>query len=88
MVSGYPNYGYGDSINKSWGNVTTVKVRNGVTYVVPTTGIARGMSGGPLVDDRYRVVGVASRGADDLKDAAQADPDKFGAIAIKHIDAF
>lgn len=87
MASGYPNYGHGDSINKSWGNVATVKARQGVTYIVPTTGIAKGMSGGPLVDDRYRVVGVASRGADDLKDAAQADPDKFGAIAIKHIDA-
>jgi RNA-directed DNA polymerase len=86
MVSGYPNYGFGDSINKSWGNVATMKVRQQVTYIVPTTGIAKGMSGGPLVDDRYRVLGVASRGANDLKEAAQADPDKFGAIAIKHID--
>jgi hypothetical protein len=88
MVSGYPNYGFGDLINKSWGNVATVKVRQGVTYIVPTTGIAQGMSGGPLVDDRYRVVGIASRGADDLKAATQADPDRFGAIEIGHIDAF
>jgi RNA-directed DNA polymerase len=87
MASGYPNYGSKDSITKSWGSVATVKVRQQVTYIVPTTAIAKGMSGGPLVDNRYRVVGVASRGANDLREAAQADPDKFGAIAIKHIDA-
>jgi RNA-directed DNA polymerase len=86
MVSGYPNYGSSDSITKSWGSVSTLKVRQGVTYIVPTTAIAKGMSGGPLVDDRYRVAGVASRGVNDLKEGAEAEPDKFGAIAIKHID--
>jgi RNA-directed DNA polymerase len=87
LVAGYPNFGFGDGLYTSWGTVTMRKVRHGVKYLVPSVAIAMGNSGGPVLDEQYRVVGVASKGAKSLALAAEQDPDSYGAIFISHVSA-
>jgi len=85
MVAGYPNYGYGDSIYKAWGVMTMTKVRSGVNYIVPDFPIAAGNSGGPIVDEHYRVVGIAVKGVRSLLATAGADPDIYAAVVVRHL---
>ena len=86
LVAGYPNFGIGDGLYKAWGTVSMQKVRHGVRYIVPSVPIAKGNSGGPVLDEQYRVVGVASKGAKSLDEAAEQDPDTYGAIHITHVN--
>jgi len=85
LVAGYPNYGVGDSLYKSWGTVSAERVRNGVTYFIPSVPIAFGNSGGPVVDESYKVIGIAARGVPNLASSADASPDKYGVISIAHL---
>lgn len=70
---------------KQWGTVSMKKVRSAVSYIVPSVIIAKGNSGGPVLDEKYRVVAVASRGAKSLSAAGNTDSDSYGAIYITHI---
>ncbi len=87
MLAGYPNFGYGDTLYKVWGAAAMTKTRSGLTYFVPSFPIAGGNSGGPLLDERYRVVGIAVRGVKSLLAASDANVDAFAAISIKHLRA-
>jgi S1-C subfamily serine protease len=85
LVAGYPNYGDGDPLYKSWGAVTTKKKRHGVLYLIPSAPIAAGNSGGPVIDEQYRVIGIAARGVKNLADASEYADDLFGIISIRHL---
>jgi S1-C subfamily serine protease len=85
LVAGYPNYGEGDPLYKGWGTVTTKKVRHGVLYLIPSAPIAAGNSGGPVVDEQYRVIGIAARGVKNLADASEYVDALFGIISIRHL---
>jgi RNA-directed DNA polymerase len=84
QLVGYPNYGSGDSLFHEWGHFLVNKVRSGVTYRVVSTKIAAGNSGGPILDEHYRVVGIAARGVKNLL----SNPDEFelyAAVSVSHL---
>lgn len=87
LIAGYPNFGNGDPLYKSWGAVTTKRIRHGVLYLIPSAPIAAGNSGGPVIDEHYRVIGIAARGIKNLADASEYTEDMFGVISISHLTA-
>jgi RNA-directed DNA polymerase len=86
MIAGYPNYGFGDSLYKSWGTVTGQRRRHGLKYYLPSVPIAYGNSGGPVVDENLTVVGIAVRGVSSLADSSTTAHDAYGVLSINHID--
>jgi RNA-directed DNA polymerase len=84
QLVGYPNFGPGDSLYRAWGYHSMNKVRSGVTYRVSNVTIASGNSGGPLLDEHYKVVGIAARGVKNLL-SNPTEPDVYAAIAIQHL---
>jgi RNA-directed DNA polymerase len=85
LVAGWPGFAPGHTMYKHWGTVTMSAKRHGVRYIVPSAAIAEGNSGGPVLDQHFRVIGIASRGINEMKDEDTASPDQYGAIVIDEI---
>lgn len=87
LLVGFPDYGPGnDEAFEEWGTISVRQSRFGVRYFVPTIKIGKGNSGGPLLDERYRVVGVAARGAKPKPENEPDEPNEYMAAAIDQID--
>jgi S1-C subfamily serine protease len=65
--------------------MTMTKVRSGVNYIIPDFPIAAGNSGGPILDEHYQVVAIAAKGVRNLSATADAEPDVYAAVAIRHL---
>lgn len=87
LIAGYPNFGTNDGLYRAWGTLSLVKNRQKVRYLVPSVPIVAGNSGGPVLDEQYRVVGIAAKGAKSLSAAAEHEPDGYGAIFVSHLKA-
>jgi len=59
---GYPSFGLGDRLNVRDGSVGSFPVRHGVRLIEVTQKLAKGMSGGPLLDGDYGVAGIIHKG--------------------------
>jgi RNA-directed DNA polymerase len=63
---GFPNYHVGDRVNIQQGQVVQKRVFSLVThFVVGQAIIVKGASGGPVLDENNRVVGIAVKGVGD-----------------------
>lgn len=62
VALGYPGFGPGDGLNVRTGTVTSLPTKHGVRYVEVTQKLAQGMSGGPILDEDQRVVGIVHKG--------------------------
>jgi S1-C subfamily serine protease len=85
LVAGWPGFASGHSMYKHWGVVTMKNRRFGVPHIVPSAAIAAGNSGGPVLNQQFKVVGIASRGIGEMKEQSTASPDIYGAIDINLI---
>jgi len=65
VALGYPSWGYGDRLNVRSGNVTVLLARHAVQLVEVTQQLAKGMSGGPIVNFAGEVVGITHKGGAD-----------------------
>jgi RNA-directed DNA polymerase len=81
MVAGFPNYELRDTLVLNMGAVSGFRTTAaGHRRILLNARVIAGMSGGPVVDARFRVVGMAVTGAE--SDAAADDTEKHGAIPI------
>lgn len=62
MAVGYPGFGPGDKINVRPGQISSLPIKRAVPIIEVTQNLAQGMSGGPIIDDRDRVVGIIHKG--------------------------
>lgn len=62
ILTGWPQYSLGDTIAIKKGSIYQTGVTSAVKQLYLTEDIIAGNSGGPVIDDNYRVVGIAVRG--------------------------
>lgn len=62
LALGFPDYGPGDQLGYRRGHIIGRATKHGVKLIEVSTILSGGISGGPIVNDRYEVVGVAHRG--------------------------
>jgi S1-C subfamily serine protease len=80
---GFPEYYKGDDGIVVRGHVAGRRIRLGQDRILISPAIVGGNSGGPVLDSRNRVIGVAATGADKFEDsAATAD---YGVIPIESL---
>ena len=82
-VIGYPNYSEGKSINIHEGKVTGKSKWFGIDTINIDAKVIYGNSGGPVLNDRNEVVGIAFYGAPDLEEASRQES---GVIPIEIFD--
>jgi len=62
IALGFPDYGAGDQLSKRPGNILGRATKHGVRMIEVSAVLAGGMSGGPIINDRYQVIGITHRG--------------------------
>jgi hypothetical protein len=62
VALGFPDYGPGDQLGKRRGHIIGRATKYGVKLIEVSAMLPGGISGGPIVNDRYQVIAVAQRG--------------------------
>lgn len=62
IAMGFPGYGPGDQLSKRRGNIVGMATKHGVKLIEVSATLPSGISGGPVVNDRYQVIAIAQRG--------------------------
>ncbi|MGY3610105.1 hypothetical protein [Bradyrhizobium sp. Leo121] len=62
IALGFPDYGPHDELSKRLGKIIARPTKHGVKLMEVSAMLPGGIGGGPIVNDRYQVVGVAQRG--------------------------
>jgi hypothetical protein len=62
VALGFPDYGPGDQLGKRPGKIIARPTKHGVKLIEVSPILPGGISGGPIVNDRYQVIGIAKRG--------------------------
>jgi S1-C subfamily serine protease len=82
-IAGFPNFNYGDTGVIIPGSVVGFRVVHSVRRILTNAPIITGNSGGPVLDARNAVVGVAVTGADRMESVQ--DTENHGVIPIDAI---
>lgn len=62
VALGFPDYGPGDQLGKRRGHIIGRATKHGVKLIEVSAMLPGGISGGPIVNDRYQVIAIAHRG--------------------------
>jgi RNA-directed DNA polymerase len=65
IALGFPGFGVGDGLGHRPGTVIGKTTKSAVKYIEVSAILASGISGGPIVNTRYEVIGIAQRGGPD-----------------------
>jgi S1-C subfamily serine protease len=79
IAVGYPGWGLGERLNVRSGEVSTLTVRSAVQLIEVTQQLAKGMSGGPILNADGNVVGIIHKGGH--------EEDRQFAIKLSELDA-
>jgi RNA-directed DNA polymerase len=72
-LAGFPNYRLGDTPYIAEGRVAGFRIVHTLRWILLSTPIIAGNSGGPVLDRNGRVVGIAATGADNMEDANRTE---------------
>lgn len=72
-ILGFPNYAPGKDLNLRDTTISAPRTRNGVNHYAVDAPIISGNSGGPVLDQQDRVVGIAVRGGNSITEATGTD---------------
>jgi RNA-directed DNA polymerase len=62
IALGFPGYGPGDQLGMRRGHIIGRATKHGVKLIEVSATLSAGISGGPIVNNRYQVIGIAHRG--------------------------
>lgn len=62
VALGFPNYGPGDQLSKRRGHIIGRATKHAVKLIEVSALLPGGISGGPIVNDRWQVIAIAHRG--------------------------
>jgi len=62
VAFGFPEYGLGDQLGTRFGTLLGGATKHGVKLLEVSATLSNGISGGPIVNDRYQVIAIAHRG--------------------------
>jgi RNA-directed DNA polymerase len=62
VALGFPSYGPGDQLGTRFGRVLGGTTKHAVKLLEVSAMLSSGISGGPIINDRYQVVAIAHRG--------------------------
>jgi hypothetical protein len=65
IALGFPAYGPGDQLGKRRGHIIGLTTKSAVKLIEVSAMLPGGISGGPVVNDRYQVIAIAQRGGND-----------------------
>jgi RNA-directed DNA polymerase len=66
LALGFPSFDHGDELSMRPGEIVARPTRHGVKYIEVDATLDNGLSGGPIVNDRYEVMGVVHWGGGDI----------------------
>ena len=83
IVCGYPDHHAGDTLYINNGKIISERGKNGIDYYIVDKPIIQGNSGGPVLNEKDEIVGIASTGSTfDESDKSMF----FGIIPIKNLN--
>jgi S1-C subfamily serine protease len=83
-MSGFPNYRISDSGISIPGLVVGFRTISGLRRILTNASIIAGNSGGPVFDERSRVIGIAVTRADRMEEANETE--NHGIIPVNAIN--
>jgi len=86
VLTGYPNFQLGDSGIIKSGNICGFRMKSCVRRFLIDASIVAGNSGGPVFNDKMKVIGIAVTGADRMEEADNTED--HGVIPISSLDFF
>jgi RNA-directed DNA polymerase len=72
-ICGFPNYQKGDAVNIRPAAVAAFRMERRERRLLVSTSIVSGMSGGPVLDDSERVVGISAKGGPNEDKASETE---------------
>ena len=87
LLAGYPNFAPGHEAYMQWGQITAFRKVSGIRRFLISSTIASGASGSPVLNESFKVVGIAVTGVDSFQVAAASPKENHGAIPIAALDS-
>lgn len=84
IISGFPNYQFGDTGVITPGIVTGFRKKSAITRILTNAPIVAGTSGGPVFNSESKVIGVAVTGADSINESHKTEENAI--IPISALD--
>lgn len=86
VVAGFPGYGPGSTLSVRDGHITSIKHKSGIRRFNVSAPIIAGNSGGPVLNSRGQIVGIAVTGADNIIEAEKTEANGVIPVAaLEHL---
>ena len=87
LAAGFPTYGPGDRLNVRKGSISSLMTKSAVQLIEVSQMLGQGMSGGPLMNEDYEVLGVIHKGGPVayVAEDGSVSPQRQLAVAISEL---